>query len=233
MCVWFEGWAVWPVWFCPPSFYFSTCCGSNQTSVPPPQGPSEYAQILPPPHPGLHCSMIRIPDRPIPGSLELQHLYSWIACCWGQALSLCDGLCAVLLRPGLNGPLPMARWYPLDMSAELEGAYRVLALVLVSCVSFAVVINCYKCNGLKQLIYSLTVLEVRNLRWLWQGCILSGDSRKEPMFLPFLTSVGCLHFLARGPTSLPTLLPWPHVLCLSPSCLPLIRTLLITLCLSG
>ena len=119
------------------------------------------------------------------------------------------------------------------MSAELEGAYRVLALVLVSCVSFAVVINCYKCNGLKQLIYSLTVLEVRNLRWLWQGCILSGDSRKEPMFLPFLTSVGCLHFLARGPTSLPTLLPWPHVLCLSPSCLPLIRTLLITLCLSG
>ena len=119
------------------------------------------------------------------------------------------------------------------MSAELEGVYRVLALVLASCVSFAAVINYYKCSGLKQLIYSLTVLEVRNLKWLWQGCIFSGDSRKEPVFLPFMTSIGCLHFLASGPTSCPTLLPWPHVLCLSPACLPLIGTLLITLCLSG
>ena len=66
------------------------------------------------------------------------------------------------------------------------------------------------------------------------GLHSSGGSRKEPIFLPFLTSVGCLHSLARGPASLYPLLPWPHLLlCLLPSCLPLIRTLMITLCSSG
>lgn len=102
--------------------------------------------------------------------------------------------------------------------------------------------NFHKHNGLEQHIYHHKILEIRSPKSYWAkvkvstGLVSSGGSWGEICSLPFPASGGHLHSLADG-SFLAMASLWlvitPPCLSLRPSCLPLVRTVVITLCPLG
>ena len=106
------------------------------------------------------------------------------------------------------------------------------------CISYPAVTNYHILNGLKQPQLFLYSSGYGKSKLGQQSCLSSGGSREESIALPFLglpfLSKGHPHSLAHDPPSFqPLFLLGSVLLCLLPSCLSHIRTLVTALSPSG